>query len=101
MTWNDEIATNAQSWAEQTGGQMKHSSSSSRKGKAGFNYMGENLAWGHGVIGTKGVKMWYDEINLTPGKRGAVSGFSSGTGHYTQASGTRALHLAAERSKHS
>merc|ERR1719265_2652280 len=59
---------------------MRHSSSGSRRGVAGFNYLGENLAMG--AIDTKGVDLWYDEIKLTNG--GRVSGFSSGTGHYTQ-----------------
>merc|ERR1719162_2749596 len=61
---------------------MSHSSSSSRKGIGGFNYLGENLAMGHGATGPGGVTMWYDEIKLTNG--GRVTSFGSGTGHYTQ-----------------
>merc|ERR1719159_385766 len=61
---------------------MKHSSSSFRRNVGGFSYLGENLALG--ATGTRGVDMWYNEINLTPGKRGLVQSFSGGTGHYTQ-----------------
>merc|ERR1719183_3287925 len=60
--------------------QMKHSSSSERRGIPGFSYVGENLAMG--ATGARGVQLWYDEIKLTNG--GVVSGFSHGTGHYTQ-----------------
>jgi uncharacterized protein YkwD len=80
LKWNEALARNAKSWAQQTGGQMKHSSFQSRKGIGGFSYLGENLALG--ATGTRGVDMWYDEIKLTSG--GKVSSFSSGTGHYTQ-----------------
>lgn len=61
---------------------MKHSSSQSRKGVAGHSYLGENLAYG--AIDKKGVDLWYDEIKLTPGGKGTISGFTKGTGHYTQ-----------------
>lgn len=89
LKWNEAIARNAASWARQTGGQMRHSSSQSRKGIGGFRYLGENLA--SGATGTRGVDMWYDEIKLTSG--GRVNSFSSGTGHYTQVvwKGTSAL----------
>jgi cathepsin B len=80
LKWSPAIASNAAAWARATGGQMKHSSSSSRKGVGGHSYLGENLA--SGATGTRGVDMWYDEIKLTSG--GKVSSFSSGTGHYTQ-----------------
>merc|ERR1711871_712510 len=65
---------------------MKHSSQASRQGIGGFSFLGENLAWGTtpGTTSVGGVKMWYDEINLTPGKQGVVTTFSGGTGHYTQ-----------------
>merc|ERR1719335_256416 len=82
LKWNDKIAALAAQWARQTGGQMKHSSSSFRRGKAGFSYLGENLAMGSRITGEQAVKMWYDEIKLTRG--GLVSSFTSGTGHYTQ-----------------
>merc|ERR1719460_1295591 len=47
-----------------------------------LSYLGENLAWG--ATGKKGVDLWYDEIKLTPGGKGEISGFTKGTGHYTQ-----------------
>jgi len=80
FAWDDTIAANAQQYATSTGGQMQHSSSESRSGVAGFNYLGENLAWG--VTNAKAVELWYDEIKYTDG--GLVSSFSSNTGHYTQ-----------------
>jgi hypothetical protein len=91
LKWDAKIAANAQRWAQRTGGQMTHSSSAARKNIGGYSYLGENLAWGDGVIGAPGVTMWYDEIDDTNG--GLVSGFGHGTGHYTQVvwAGTRAL----------
>merc|ERR1719159_120273 len=80
FTWDDTIAANAQLYATSTGGQMQHSSSESRSGVAGFNYLGENLAWG--MTNAKAVELWYDEIKYTDD--GLVSSFSSNTGHYTQ-----------------
>jgi hypothetical protein len=82
LKWNFEIEKKAKQWAQQSGGRMKHSSSSFRKNVGGFSYVGENLA--SGATGKNGVDMWYNEINLTPGKQGLVSSFSGGTGHYTQ-----------------
>lgn len=82
MKWDAGIAANAQKWAQQSGGQMTHSSSAFRSNIGGHSYVGENLAWGDGVIGPAGVTMWYDEIEDTNG--GLVSGFGHGTGHYTQ-----------------
>jgi hypothetical protein len=82
LKWNFEIEKNAKAWAQQTRGAMKHSPGSSRKGKGGFSYLGENLA--SGATGANAVDMWYNEIKLTPGQRGEVSSFSGGTGHYTQ-----------------
>jgi uncharacterized protein YkwD len=82
LKWNEAIARNAAQWARATGGQMKHSSSSSRQNKAGFGFLGENLAKGHGATGPKGVDMWYDEIKYTSG--GRQNSFSMKTGHYTQ-----------------
>jgi len=84
LKWSDTIAANALAYAKSVGGQMKHSSSSSRRGIGGFSYLGENLAKGSYDLNEKAVDMWYNEINLTPGKKGLVSAFSSGTGHYTQ-----------------
>merc|ERR1719160_1816962 len=82
MTWNEEIAKNAQKWADATGGQMKHSDKTSRQDVGGFSYLGENLAFGDGVAGAKAVEMWYSEIKDTDG--GRVTGFDHKTGHYTQ-----------------
>merc|ERR1719230_607602 len=82
MTWNEEIAKNAQKWADATGGQMKHSDKASRSDVGGFAYLGENLAFGDGVAGAKAVEMWYSEIKDTDG--GKVTGFDHKTGHYTQ-----------------
>merc|ERR1719316_1873263 len=82
LKWSKEIEKNARAWAQATGGKMKHSSSQSRKGVAGHSYLGENLAYG--AIDKKGVDLWYDEIKLTPGGKGTISGFTKGTGHYTQ-----------------
>merc|ERR1719428_1421621 len=82
MTWNEEIAKNAQKWADASGGQMKHSDKASRSDVGGFAYLGENLAFGDGVAGAKAVEMWYSEIKDTDG--GKVTGFDHKTGHYTQ-----------------
>merc|ERR1740127_347107 len=68
---------------------MQHSSSESRSGVAGFNYLGENLAWG--VTNAKAVELWYDEIKYTVG--GLVSSFGSNTGHYTQVVWNGTTHL--------
>jgi len=82
MTWNKDLAAFAQKMADKMAAtnQMKHSSSSERRAIPGFSYVGENLAMG--ATGARGVQLWYDEIKLTNG--GVVTGFSSGTGHYTQ-----------------
>jgi len=81
LNWNSEIATNAQNWADSTGGDMVHSSSESRSSIGGFSYLGENLAWG--TTSSKAVDLWYDEIDLTS-PYGVVTEFTSGIGHYTQ-----------------
>jgi len=85
MTWNSDIATNAQNWADAQQGTMAHSSNSARSNIGGYNSIGENLYWTSGSYentGARAVKMWYDEIELTNG--GLVSSFDSETGHYTQ-----------------
>jgi len=47
--------------------------------------VGENLAWrSSGLDGEASVDDWYNEIDHTPGKKGAVSQFGGHTGHYTQ-----------------
>jgi len=91
LRWDDAIAANAQQYATSTGGQMQHSSIQSRSGVAGFNYLGENLAWG--VTNAKAVEMWYDEIKDTDGGRGLVSSFNYKTGHYTQVVWKGTTHL--------
>merc|ERR1719265_125557 len=78
--WNPAIAAKAKQWAQQTGGAMRHSPGSFRKGVGGFSYLGENLA--SGATGANGVKMWYDEIKYTNG--GRINSFTMKTGHYTQ-----------------
>ena len=82
LTWNAQIAQNAQNWADEQRGNMAHSSSNDRKNIAGYN-LGENLAKGYGVVGPQGVAMWYDEIAYA-GYSGKVYSFGYKTGHYTQ-----------------
>lgn len=82
MVWSDAIAANAQSWATETGGDMRHSSSNSREGIDGHWMLGENLA--KGITDAGAVDMFYDEIKSTPGGNGKVTAFSGSTGHYTQ-----------------
>jgi hypothetical protein len=68
LVWDATVAANAQNFANGCPG--GHSQ--------GSGY-GENMAWGHQDFASA-VKNWYDEVQLyVPG-----SGFSSGTGHFTQ-----------------
>lgn len=83
LTWNDDIAANAQNWADRMGGAMAHSSNAYRSDVGGYDSLGENLFWSsYTAEGKQVVKSWYDEIRLTHG--GHVYSFGSGTGHYTQ-----------------
>jgi len=86
LKWNEVMATKAQAWADETGGEMKHSSSEFRSDVAGFSYLGENLAWAspNPPSAAQSVKMWYDEIKDTDGGSGLVKDFNYKTGHYTQ-----------------
>jgi len=70
LKWSSALASGAQRWANR--GRFAHS-----HGK-----YGENLAMGTYMGPKQAVKMWYAEIKHTRG--GRVSGFSGGTGHYTQ-----------------
>jgi len=81
MTWDTRVEAKAREWAQR--GKFDHSPNSFRT--INGVYHGENLAMGWSGFDMKSAtKMWYDEINLTPGKRGRVDGFSMQTGHYTQ-----------------
>mmetsp|Transcript_14615 Transcript_14615/g.28773 ORF Transcript_14615/g.28773 Transcript_14615/m.28773 type:complete len:385 (-) Transcript_14615:423-1577(-) len=82
LSWNPALAANAQRWAQQTGGVMRHSSPDFRANVAGFRQVGENLA--KGATGPQAVKMWYDEIAGSPGGQGCITNFAMATGHYTQ-----------------
>eukprot|EP01012_Entosiphon_sulcatum_P000034 TRINITY_DN10003_c0_g1_i1.p1 TRINITY_DN10003_c0_g1~~TRINITY_DN10003_c0_g1_i1.p1 ORF type:complete len:418 (+),score=38.94 TRINITY_DN10003_c0_g1_i1:31-1254(+) len=81
LTWDQNIALNAQNWADQTdwcGSGLQHSPSSYRTGKYGYSYIGENLYAGDALrttcgnptqppcaSGTTGmaeaVQTWWDE----------------------------------------
>merc|ERR1719262_218178 len=79
--WDTRVEAKAREWAQR--GKFDHSPNSFRT--INGVYHGENLAMGWSGFDMKSAtKMWYDEINLTPGKRGRVDGFSMQTGHYTQ-----------------
>jgi hypothetical protein len=86
LTWNAQIAQLAQNWADETGDDGKHSSSDYRSNKAGFSYLGENIAWASNgpPSPADAVKMWYDEIKDTDDKKGTLKGPKAGTGHYSQ-----------------
>lgn len=92
LRWNDEIAANAQIWANRKNGQMVHSSDDYRSNVGGFDHLGENLYKSSGTpAGKDVVTAWYDEIKLTNG--GHVYSFRDGIGHYTQViwKGTKAV----------
>jgi len=85
MTWSNSIASNAQEWANEMNGRMDHSPSN-RRNISPWGALGENLMLGS-IQGKDNwaqqwVDIWYNEIEKT--NNGLVSGFSSGTGHYTQ-----------------
>eukprot|EP00927_Polykrikos_kofoidii_P082960 TRINITY_DN8386_c0_g2_i2.p1 TRINITY_DN8386_c0_g2~~TRINITY_DN8386_c0_g2_i2.p1 ORF type:complete len:2144 (-),score=370.59 TRINITY_DN8386_c0_g2_i2:345-6290(-) len=88
LTWNAEIAKNAESWARTTGKHMKHSPTSSRSGIGGFEYIGENIVWGRNMVGAAGVDQWYSEILTTVNQEGAVDDSNetllSSAGHFSQ-----------------
>jgi len=72
VVWNPTVAWSAQKQVQRLG--FKHSS--------GTGY-GENLAWrSDGIKPYNMVWDWYSEVKYT--SNGRISGFSSGTGHYTQ-----------------
>jgi len=88
MTWDDEIAANAQQVAD--AGVFAHSSQASRQGVAGFRQLGENIAWGWPTrTGTDSTEAWYAEIEDTVDGLGTPSSCSDGVDgkavcHYTQ-----------------
>lgn len=76
MSWNEDVASQAQAWADHTKGDMKH---------GGCEGYGQNLAGllpEGGYDEENGVKMWYDEVEFT--NDGLVDSFGMNTGHYTQ-----------------
>jgi hypothetical protein len=89
LEWNDAIAANAQKWADEAtatwgagADSMQHSPDEQTEGVAGFDALGENLAWNHGVD-EAGVDAWYDEIGMPGVVNGLVDHFGA-WGHYTQ-----------------
>lgn len=101
LKWNQKLADHAQKWIDDcpfpNGGNLAHSSSSSRKNVAGYGYVGENLACGYGGTrynvdngGATSTKAWNDEVadwKYAPiGKDKACrnGGTSCAVGHYTQ-----------------
>ena len=79
MTWDDDIATQAQKYAD-----------SCKKGHSGEKGFGENLFMSSGskVDATKAVTAWFDEKKLFKWPKGSPvltdCAFNAGTGHYTQ-----------------
>mmetsp|Transcript_34257 Transcript_34257/g.86627 ORF Transcript_34257/g.86627 Transcript_34257/m.86627 type:complete len:500 (-) Transcript_34257:315-1814(-) len=81
MSWNDEIAQNAQAWATSTLGEMQQSPWHRRSHISGFWGLGENLA--QGVTNASAVDAWYDEIVHT--RHGLVDDSSAVSAwNYTQ-----------------
>eukprot|EP00927_Polykrikos_kofoidii_P056937 TRINITY_DN51037_c0_g1_i1.p1 TRINITY_DN51037_c0_g1~~TRINITY_DN51037_c0_g1_i1.p1 ORF type:complete len:364 (-),score=44.28 TRINITY_DN51037_c0_g1_i1:443-1534(-) len=85
FTWDDDIAANAQSWANN--GKFEHSTNDARtiNGEA----CGENLAWGYPQrSGVDSTDAWYNEIQFTSplGLATSMSDAKEGEaiGHYTQ-----------------
>lgn len=80
MKWADDLAREAQAWAEKLARArtLQHSSKSERKNA------GENLAMFTGKFdsaGEEATTMWYDEYKDYDFRRG---GWQGGTGHFTQ-----------------
>ncbi|XP_028414952.1 protein PRY1-like isoform X2 [Dendronephthya gigantea] len=80
LRWSNELARDAQAWAQKIASQntLRHSTSQERKGD------GENLAYFGGKfdeVGKDSVNMWYDEEKKYQYRN---PGFKSGTGHFTQ-----------------
>ena len=80
LRWSNDLARDAQAWAEQIARQntLSHATSKERNGN------GENLAYFGGKfddVAKDSVNMWYSEEKKYQYKN---SGFKSGTGHFTQ-----------------
>lgn len=80
LTWSDEIAKEAQAWAEKLAraGKLQHASQAERKG------YGENIAMFSGRFETaadEATNMWYNEVK---DYRFDKPGFQGNTGHFTQ-----------------
>lgn len=86
FTWDDAIATSAQTWANN--GKFEHSTIAQRT--VGGVECGENLAWGSPTYpGPTATRDWYKEIDFTS-PYGTADSMSDSTpagkdiGHYTQ-----------------
>ena len=80
LKWSEEIAKDAQAWAEKLARErrLQHASQSERKGT------GENIAMFSGKFETAGeeaTNMWYSEVK---DYRFNKPGFQGNTGHFTQ-----------------
>jgi len=89
MVWDDNLAANAQTWADSC--TFDHDSDSSRK-TAKFSAVGQNIDIYMSSNKVKQmdfttfVKDWFDEIDLFRGASAPTNSYKdvSGTGHYTQ-----------------
>jgi len=89
LVWDEAIAANAQSWANQ--GLWAHSTTASPPANVvdGAS-LGENLAWGSPArTGLQAVNAWYAEVKDTHGGAGLATSMSDKPtskpiGHYTQ-----------------
>jgi len=79
LTWDVEIAANAQEWADR--GIVEHSPWSFRN--VNGVQCGENLYWASWSTGESATIAWYSEIEHTD-PYGVVTGHDPNTGHYTQ-----------------
>jgi len=87
VVWNDEIEAHAKQWVAQGHGQRSPPFLLTHV--AGFENVGENIAWGvtdEGGSKSAGgaVQIWYDQIKNTDGGRGLLSQASDQTSKYSQ-----------------
>lgn len=80
LTWSDEIAKEAQAWAEKLARarKLQHATQKERKG------YGENIAMFSGrfeIAADEATNMWYSEVK---DYRFDKPGFQGNTGHFTQ-----------------